>query len=234
MAANKFLSGHSDRIIKVCGNCYPDNIRDVAVLSPMLMGFIFYEKSPRNAIGIDPEIIKGLPHFVRPVAVFVNAQIDSIEAICSSYGIGIIQLHGNETPQQCKELASKGYRIIKAVSVTCRDDFSKLKEYEDAGITMFLFDTPSPQYGGTGKKFDWALLKDYPLTTPYLLSGGIGEEDTDAIISAMDDYMAGIDVNSRFETAPGYKDIKKLTHFIISLRQLNEHEPTGIPFWEKE
>lgn len=203
------------------------------MLSPMLMGFIFYDNSPRNAMALDPDVVKELPEYIRPVGVFVNESTENIEKICKKYGICIVQLHGDESPEQCRVLMENGYRVIKAVKIKRIKDFEWLMDYEYAGTTMFLFDTPSLVYGGSGKKFDWRLLKDYPLQTPYLLSGGIGEDDTDAIIANMGEYMVGIDINSRFETAPGEKDIIKLTHFINSLRKLNEYEPTGVPFWKK-
>ena len=234
MGWNNFQSGHSERIIKVCGNRDPENIRNVAALAPMLMGFIFYDKSPRSAIGLDRDIVRQLPEYIRAVGVFVNESPESVEKICNEYGITIVQLHGDESADDCRRLVEKGFTVFKAISMAEKLDFEALKDYEEAGITMFVFDTATKHYGGSGRKFNWEILKDYPLTTPYLLSGGIGEEDTEAIISNMGPWMAGIDVNSRFEQTPGVKDIRKLTHFILSLRELNEHEPTGKPFWEKE
>ncbi|MCH5319526.1 MAG: phosphoribosylanthranilate isomerase [Paramuribaculum sp.] len=234
MRPYKFLSGHSERLIKVCGNRYPENISQVAALTPMLMGFIFYDRSPRSAIGLDPQAVRTLPHYIRPVGVFVNETPDKIEEICTNYGVGIVQLHGDEEPSDCQRLSAKGYVVFKAIGLKDNSDFERLKEYEQAGVTLFVFDTPTAGYGGSGRKFDWQLLRNYPLQTPYLLSGGIGENDVETITANMTPYMAGIDINSRFETEPGIKDIRKLTHFILSLRKFNENEPTGIPFWEKK
>lgn len=223
---------HSDMMIKICGLKDADNIAEIAYLTPMLMGFIFYRKSPRFAGELNPDVVKSLPSFVRPVGVFVDSSIEYVDEICRRYGIGIVQLHGSESPEYCMKLKEAGYVVFKAVGVDGAVDWETLRPYTDS-VTMFLFDTSSPQHGGTGRKFDWNLLADYPLGTPYLLSGGIGPDDVDNIISAMRPGMAGIDINSRFESEPGVKDMKRLIDFILKLRQYNEKEPSTKPFWEK-
>jgi phosphoribosylanthranilate isomerase len=212
-------------IIKVCGMAQPDNIAAVAALSPMLMGFIFYEKSPRYAGDLAPEVIKKLPEYIRPVAVFVNESTDNILATTQRYGIDIVQLHGDETPEQCRELKAAGKIVLKAVSPADRTQVEALTCY-DGAADMLIFDTKG---GGTGRKWSWDIIRDYPLHTPYLLSGGIGVDDVDAIVDAMQPGMAGIDINSRFEVTPGVKDISLLTKFILSLRKFNENEPPSIP-----
>jgi phosphoribosylanthranilate isomerase len=212
-------------IIKVCGMAQPDNIAAVAALSPMLMGFIFYDKSPRYAGNLAPEVIKKLPEYIRPVAVFVNESTDNILATTQRYGIDIVQLHGDETPEQCRELKAAGKIVLKAVSPADRTQVEALTCY-DGAADMLIFDTKG---GGTGRKWSWDIIRDYPLHTPYLLSGGIGVDDVDAIVDAMQPGMAGIDINSRFEVTPGVKDISLLTKFILSLRKFNENEPPSIP-----
>lgn len=224
---------HSDRIIKVCGMRDADNIADVATLTPMLMGFIFYPRSPRYAGNLAPEVIASLPGFVHPVGVFVNEDYDRITATCDRYGIKIVQLHGDETPGMCRRLRDAGYTVFKAFGVSDDTRWQDIEPYEDAA-DLYLFDTKTSRRGGSGRKFRWSLLDSYPLATPYLLSGGIGPEDTDAIIDAMRPKMAGIDLNSRFEVSPGVKDITRLANFIVSLRKFNEDESLTIPFWKKK
>jgi phosphoribosylanthranilate isomerase len=225
---------HSDMMIKVCGMREPQNITHVAALAPMLMGFVFYDKSPRYAGKLDPEVVHSLPHYVTPVALFVNKSLDGIVTTCSKYGINTVQLHGSESPQICKALVEKGFTVFKAVSLTSAKDITKLKAYEGI-VTLFVFDTKGSgtTKGGTGQKWDWSLLEKYNLNTPYLLSGGIGANDVDKIVAAMRPGMVGIDINSRFETAPGVKDLALLTRFFLSLRKFNEYEPTRIPFWKQ-
>lgn len=224
---------HADMMIKVCGMREPDNIAAVAALTPMLMGFIFHGGSPRDATGLSPDAVKALPHFIRPVGVFVDRSVDEITDTCSRYGIKIVQLHGSETPATCRRLKDEGFTVFKAIGISDRRDLENAAVYDES-IDMFVFDTKSRNHGGTGRKFDWQVLDSYPLLTPYLLSGGIGPDDIDNIIGAMSPGMAGIDINSRFETAPGHKEISLLVNFILQLRKFNEHEPDTKPFWEKK
>lgn len=223
---------HSDRMIKVCGMADADNIACVARLTPMMMGFIFYEKSPRYAGRLPEEAVKSLPDFVNPVGVFVDEETEAVIDTCKRYGIGIVQLHGHESPEQCRELKEAGFTVMKAFGISGETDWQEIAPYEGVA-DLFVFDTATPSKGGSGRKFDWSLLDSYPLATPYLLSGGIGPDDKDAVIGAMRPKMAGVDLNSRFETSPGVKDIKKLTHFILSLRKFNEDESFTIPFRTK-
>jgi phosphoribosylanthranilate isomerase len=225
---------HSEMIIKVCGMQQPDNIAAVAALSPMLMGFIFYEKSPRYAGELQPATIKDLPPYIRPVAVFVDANSAYIREVCDTYGFKIVQLHGHETPEFCAKLRSQGLTVFKSAAITSRDDLLDLQRYVGT-VDLFVFDTKGEQVnGGTGQKWDWTIIRNYPPEVPYLLSGGIGPDDIDSIVASMQPGMAGIDINSRFESAPGVKNISLLTNFILSLRKFNENEPPTIPVWEKK
>lgn len=232
MTDTDIMPRHSDMIIKVCGMRDRDNVRYVASLTPMLMGFIFYDKSPRSAIGIDPAVIGELPEYIRPVAVFVNASTDEITAVTDRYGFKIVQLHGDEPPEMCDTLRNRGLTVFKAVGISSAEDLDRAKAY-DGHADLLVLDTKTASRGGSGLKFSWDLLKDYRCPTPYLLSGGIGPGDVDAIVGAMRPGMAGIDINSRFETAPGVKDVAALTKFILSLRKFNEDESIAKPFWEK-
>lgn len=226
---------HKDMIIKVCGNCRPDNIEQVASLTPMLMGFIFYAGSPRSAIGLDPAVVKALPSFIRPVGVFVDATEEEILSTVARYGIRIVQLHGrNEPIALAHRLRQHCLTVFRACSPDpdAPDPWAALAPWAGAA-DMLVLDTPCPTHGGSGCKWDWSLLASYPYATPYLISGGIGPDDIPAIVDAMRPPMAGIDVNSRFETAPGVKNLSTLIHFTTQLRAYNEDESTPIPFWEK-
>jgi phosphoribosylanthranilate isomerase len=198
--------------IKVCGMKY--NTAEVAMLQPDYLGFIFYEKSPRNFEGVIPK----LPNTIKKVGVFVNATKENVIEKIRIYKLNVIQLHGEETPQFCKELKSEvDTKIIKVFSVKDAFDFSILEPYEDV-VDYYLFDTKGKEKGGNGIIFNWDILKHYPSTKPFILSGGIGSnviEDLKKFITSSLPLYA-IDVNSKFETKPGLKNIDTLKNFNVN------------------
>lgn len=204
-------------IVKVCGNA--KNISEVAIVKPELMGFIFYDRSPRHACEVNPNEISGLENGIIPVGVFVNASEEYIVSTCQRYGIHTIQLHGSESPEFCTNLKDKGFTVYKAIGIRDKEDMEAVKRY-DGAADMIVLDTKTDQHGGSGMKFDWSHLDLYPLKVPYLLSGGISPEDADILASSIYPWMAGVDINSRFEISPGYKDINLLTSFMNKIRRL--------------
>ncbi len=193
------------------------NIEAVAALCPDMMGFIFYGKSPRYAGGLSPEIVKSLPTAITPVGLFVNSPTAEIESICDRYGISTIQLHGDESPRECMELKSRGYNIVKALAIDETTPQEQLRAY-DGAADLLVLDSRSASRGGSGLKFDWHLLGNLPISTPFLLSGGIAPDDAPLINRLEYAAMAGVDINSRFETSPGVKDAALIREFINQLR----------------
>lgn len=203
--------------IKVCGLKDAANVSLVAGLGPDMMGFIFYEASPRYAGGLDPDVVRALPWNIRRVGVFVDAGMQEILLTAKEYGLGTIQLHGDESPDQCAALRKEGYSVVKAVGVAAPDDIRRAERYRESCETV-LFDRKSPSRGGTGEKFDWDLLESYD-GAPFLLSGGIGPQDRESVSDFRHPGFLGIDLNSRFETGPGMKDIGALRTFIEAVRR---------------
>lgn len=205
----------NDKIIKVCGMRESQNIRDVISLRPDYIGFIFYAPSKRNAIGIEKEIFNEIPEYTIPVGVFVDSSIEEISNVTSFYGIRTVQLHGKETPEMCMELKKRDYKIIKAFPISSEQDdiFDQMRDYV-GGVDLLLFDTAGKMHGGNGIKFDWSILRNYPLEIPYILSGGISMEDLYILKQSLPHRCIGIDVNSRFEIEPGLKDVHLLENFI--------------------
>jgi phosphoribosylanthranilate isomerase len=145
-----------------------------------------------------------------------------------------VQLHGNESAEFCKQLKrhyeeqrdevilpnstyNNSIEIIKVFSIKDDFDFSVLKPYEDV-CDYYLFDTKGKLPGGNGFTFNWEALKDYPSSKPYFLSGGIGLEEIDKVLSFLRRQESkncyAIDINSKFELKPGLKDIEKLKEFL--------------------
>jgi phosphoribosylanthranilate isomerase len=148
------------------------------------------------------------------VGVFVNAENDEIHEMVESFFLTAIPLHGTDSTELCRQLKAEGYTLLKAFNISKENDYKAYAPHCD----YFLFDTPSTLHGGTGQKFDWALLENYKGTTPFLLSGGIGPEDAEALKSINHQQFAGIDVNSMFEVEPGIKNILLLEAFLNALK----------------
>jgi phosphoribosylanthranilate isomerase len=204
--------------LKVCGMREPANIADVAALQPDFMGFIFYFKSSRFVEMMVFYVAQRLKsQGIEPVAVFVNPSPAYVMHIHDKYGFTYIQLHGRETPQMCSELKEKGFHIIKAFSIAEASDLETIKAYEDS-CDYFLFDTKSNLHGGSGKQFDWEILSSYQGETPFFLSGGVGYDDVESIKNFSHPKLFGLDVNSKFETRPAYKDADLLKSFILALQ----------------
>ena len=198
-------------IIKVCGMREEQNISDLEKLDIDWMGMIFWSGSKRY-VSRPPS---RLPQRVKKVGVFVDASLDDIRQHVSDYQLDIIQLHGHETPAFLEAL--KPLTLIKAFNIADASDLQKTKAYE--GIAdYFLFDTKGKIVGGNGEKFDWTVLTAYEGATPFLLSGGIGPDDVQKVKQFHHHKCIGIDLNSRFESAPGLKDIVQLQTFIKQIR----------------
>ena len=212
-----------------------ENIQQVIALGVNMIGLIFWPKSPRyvqnistNA-GIIPDLknpaIKDISTSdVSYVGVFVDEMPQNVVTQAYNYKLDYIQLHGNESTIYIDNLKSTlvpdilpNVKIIKALSINEEADILKWKTYE-GHVDMFLFDTKSSQaVGGTGKHFDWSLINMYDGNIPFLLSGGIGPDDAEAVKAFKHPMCVGIDLNSRFEKEPGMKDVDKLNAFLKAL-----------------
>jgi phosphoribosylanthranilate isomerase len=163
-----------------------------------------------------------IPKFV---GVFVNDMPQNIITAVYNYHLSYVQLHGDESPVMIDNMRRTlvpdivpQIKIIKAISVSCAEDLKRCEQYEGP-VDLFLFDTKCKGYGGSGQKYDWSVLEAYTGQTPFLLSGGIGPDDADRLRDFHHPQCIGIDLNSKFETAPGMKDINLLQNF---LHQLNK------------
>ncbi|MFN4145857.1 MAG: phosphoribosylanthranilate isomerase [Runella sp.] len=195
--------------VKVCGMREKTNLVELLEIKPDFIGFIFYDQSPRY-VGdtLDEKFVKSIAKPTKKVGVFVNATPDYVLRTVKKYDLQYAQLHGNETPDFCRMLKMRGVNIIKAFSIDESFNFSSLNNYKPH-CEFFLFDAKGPHRGGNGITFDWSLLKNYDNDRPFFLSGGLSLENI-AQIAELDSKIYGIDVNSKFEIAPGLKDIEKL------------------------
>ena len=201
-------------IVKVCGLKEINNINQLNKTDIDLMGFIFYNKSSRF---IKQEInISNLTK--KKVGVFVNESLENIKKKIKEYNLNYVQLHGDETPKFSEKLMNY-CKVIKAFRISENFNFDSTNQYKDC-CDLFLFDRFSKNYGGSGKKFDWNKIKSFN-KKKFLLSGGIDIDSVDKInsIKNENEFLLGIDINSKFEISPGLKNIKKVKMF---LKQINK------------
>ncbi|WP_439181605.1 phosphoribosylanthranilate isomerase [Carboxylicivirga taeanensis] len=201
--------------IKVCGMRDSSNIEELVKLKPDYIGFIFYEQSPRY-VQKPPQA--QIDASIRKVGVFVNASERTINEKRIAFGLDIIQLHGDESPEQCFILKQFGAQVMKVFRVDESFDFQETKRYQDY-CDYFLFDTQTKAFGGSGQKFNWQLLKNYNNARPVFLSGGIGPDDVADIQQLENINLKAIDINSKFEIKPALKDIPRLSEFFNAIRQ---------------
>ena len=188
-----------------------ENIDALVALQPDYMGLIFYRGSSRNV-----EDVVASDSAIEKVGVFVNATKEVIKKTSEIYGFKTVQLHGTETPEFCNEMKAEGLKIIKAFSISNDFDFFRLEDYKSS-CDYFLFDTKGKLSGGNGQVFDWTVLDKYDNEIPFFLSGGIGLEHKDALkkmASEKNWNLHAIDVNSKFEIEPAFKDIGKVEEMI--------------------
>lgn len=201
--------------VKICGITNLEDAIFACECGADLLGFIFYKKSPRY---ITPEkaysIISKLPSSVEKVGVFVNELPDTINMIVEIAGLTAVQLHGEEPPEWIKEIKSF---VIKAIRVKEKKDIREIKRYNS--IRVFLLDSFTQSYGGSGKSFNWEIAKEAKKYGRIILSGGLTPENVAEAIRMVKPY--GVDVSSGVERKPGKKDREKVREFIRAVRSVD-------------
>jgi len=205
--------------LKVCGLTKMDQIQELISLNTDFLGFIFYEKSPRFVLNhLSLEEISEINHQGK-VGVFVNESIEKITEISEKSNLNFIQLHGDEEEEFVKKLRLKLRKNIKIIKVIrIGDDFEKFKNEISkisnlkSQISNLLFDTDSKAFGGTGQTFDWKILNEIEIPIPYFLSGGISLENIHQL-ATINQQPIVLDINSKFETEPGIKNLEKIKTF---------------------
>lgn len=203
--------------LKVCGLTQLGQIQELISMNTDFLGFIFYERSPRYVLNhLSLEDISSINHQGK-VGVFVNEELEKVIEITTQAKLNYIQLHGDENEIYVAELKEKLDSTVGIIKVIRMGDHShenkdKILSKDQLSINYYLFDTDSKAFGGTGKQFDWNILNEIKIPLPYFLSGGISEENIDNIKMLIQKPFA-LDINSKFETEPGNKDLKKISLF---------------------
>ncbi len=218
--------------VKVCGMTQMEQLQQLGEMDVQYAGFIFYPPSPRYVFknGLTGADVKKARLKVYKVGVFVDASFEEMKKQIDAFGLDMVQLHGRETPYECQQIAAY-IDVIKAFRFAENDHVMwTIKDFY-ADTDFFLFDTGVPAskqerenkmlYGGTGRKFDWNRLKGLNISKPFFLSGGIEPGDAGLVKEFMKDPVAKdlmvVDINSRFEMAPGIKDMGLVAKFIGEL-----------------
>ncbi len=205
--------------VKICGLTNLEDARFASGAMADYLGFIFYRKSPRY---IEPGEAGAIINWLEgpdKVGVFVNQPLDEVNQIAKQTGLDYVQLHGNESVEYC-QLIDKP--IIKVIHITGETTHETLKEqvalYSDVA-SYYLFDSKiGEQWGGTGKTFDWSILKEIERVHPFFLSGGINPQNVKQAIETVNPFA--IDVSSGVEEKPGLKDFEKIEQLMEAISAL--------------
>jgi phosphoribosylanthranilate isomerase len=206
--------------IKVCGITTAKQVQQLDGLDIDFAGFIFVPDSPRYVEGkLDKKAIKNADFDLKKVGVFINPSYSDILDAIEDYGLDVVQLHGEETPEFCSDL-NEDVEVIKVFHVdeSVKDIDALVAPYDEA-CDYYLFDTKAGELkGGTGKQFDWSVIAKSKIEKPFFLSGGIGVDDIAQIKKFKHPDFYGVDINSKFETEPGVKDLAKVLQFKVGLK----------------
>jgi phosphoribosylanthranilate isomerase len=203
--------------VKICGVSDPADARRVADLGAWALGMIFWPQSPRAcALDTAEAIGAELQRRLELVGVFVNATLDEIAETADRCNLSVVQLHGDEGPAYCREVARRtGAKVMKAVRVR---DAAQLHDLQRFHTDLHLLDAYSPRTpGGTGETFDWELARRHPRTPPVVLSGGLDADNVGQAVETARPFA--VDVASGTEAAPGRKDPAKLTAFVRAVEE---------------
>jgi phosphoribosylanthranilate isomerase len=200
-------------LVKICGITNLDDAELAFELGAWALGMIFYEGSPRRCSDAEAQVIAAaLRRRVQLCGVFVNATLELIAHQCDQLGLSLVQLHGDEGPAFCSEVARRtGARVIKAVQVSVPADVRDLERFH---VDFHLLDARSKALarqgmrGGTGETFDWGLVAARRAKVPLILSGGLSAENVGEAISIVQPFA--VDSASGTESSPGHKDHRKL------------------------
>jgi phosphoribosylanthranilate isomerase len=212
--------------IKICGVTRVEDAEHAVESGAWAVGMILWPGSSRVCTLPDAEAIaRSLRRRAETCGVFVNASLDEVVGTVEGIGLTMVQLHGDEGPSFCSEVARRtGVKVVKAARVR---DGGDVRAIESFRTDFHLLDAHvEGSYGGTGTTFDHALVDTRRSSVPLLLSGGLTPENVVAAIGAVAPW--GVDVASGVESAPGVKDPTKVEAFTAAVRSTGD-EPHEAP-----
>ncbi|MBF0165950.1 MAG: phosphoribosylanthranilate isomerase [Magnetococcales bacterium] len=198
--------------VKICGITRIEDALAACAAGADALGFVFFEGSKRFVtIETASAIIRRLPPFVTVTGLFVNAARERILDTVARCRLDAIQLHGDEPPGACRDLPG---RVIKALRVASSEDLVGVERYPVQGL---LLDAKvAGHYGGSGQPFDWSILVGFQPPVPWILAGGLSQENVTDALRRVTPYA--VDVSSGVEATPGIKDPDKMVEFVRRVR----------------
>ena len=201
-------------LVKICGIKSKEDALHAIECGADLIGFIFWDKSKRYIPPGDVRaIVEGVSHSIKTVGVFVDEDIDELNKLVIGTGIDYVQLHGSESKEYVEQVEAQ---VIKAVRVKDKSDIEKALKFKDVADYILLDTFIDGEQGGTGKSFDWTLVKGLSEEIPLILSGGLNPDNVREAIEVVKPF--GVDVSSGVEISPGIKDFDKITNFVHAAR----------------
>jgi len=203
--------------VKICGITRGSDAQAAVALGASAIGFIFWPKSPRV---VTPQqaraIVRDLPPFVTPVGVFVNQPPEQVNDVAADVGLGTVQLHGDEEPDDAARIVRP---VMKAVS---RID-GETAERWPLRVLLLVDADDRDRRGGTGARADWATAARLSASRPILLAGGI--DPANVAQAARQVRPFGIDVSSGVEVSPGVKDVERMRQLFAAIREIDHQQP---------
>ena len=211
---------HSKVRVKICGITNTADMDASIKYGIHYAGLMFFEKSPRFVnLNLARKLSLHADNKIKKVAVTVNLTNQILDEIVKQVPLDFIQLHGNETPKRVREIKTRyELPVIKAFGVSEVSDLDRISLFKDVADQL-LIDAKSPSSsflpGGNGLNFDWKLLKDFKFQCPWLLAGGLNNDNAAEAIALTG--ATQLDLSSGVEKAPGRKDDKKISLFMSAI-----------------
>ncbi len=200
--------------IKICGITNIEDALEAYSMGVDALGFVFAPSPRRIEPVVARDIIRHLPERVLKVGIFVDQDLPEVERIAVECALSAVQLHGNESPEYCRELSLP---VIKAIRVIGFESLKEMEKYREATLLLDTFS--SLRRGGTGVAFPWAIAERARESRAFILSGGLNPKNVGRAIRMVRPF--GVDVSSGVESNPGKKDLSKMAEFIREVKEAN-------------
>ncbi len=213
--------------VKICGLTNVEDALAAVEAGADAIGLVFAESRRQIDVAEARRIVVGLPPFVTAVGLFADAPVEQVRRTAEQLGLHVVQLHGNESPDQVTEL--QPLRVIKAIGMGGADSVEQVRRFlgghRPGNLAAVLLDTMTQGgFGGTGQSFDWSLAAKLPAEVedlpPVILAGGLTAENVAEAVRLVKPYA--VDVSSGVEAGPGQKDHAKMKQFVLAARRALE------------